>query len=44
MMRGSDCYTRYSLVILDDVISFCESNHIDYVLSGGSCLGAMRHK
>ena len=32
------------LVILDDVTSFCESNHIDYVLSGGSCLGAMRHK
>lgn len=31
------------LVILDDIASFCEENDICYVLSGGSCLGAVRH-
>lgn len=35
---------RVLLVILDDVAAFCEENDIEYVLSGGSCLGAVRHQ
>lgn len=32
------------LTILDDITSFCEQEGISYVLSGGSALGAVRHK
>ena len=32
------------LLILDDVVEFCQKNGIEYVLSGGSCLGAVRHQ
>ena len=32
------------LVILDDIVSYCDAEDIDYVLSGGSCLGAVRHQ
>ena len=29
--------------IMDDVITFCEDNGLDYFLSGGTALGAIRH-
>jgi len=29
--------------ILDDIVEVCDSNNINYVLGGGSCLGAIRH-
>ncbi len=32
-----------SYEILCDVDDYCRSNHITYFLSGGSCLGAVRH-
>ena len=32
------------LRMLDDIIDVCEENHIEYQLSGGTCLGAVRHK
>lgn len=32
------------LIILDDITSFCEEEGIAYVLSGGSALGAVRHR
>lgn len=32
------------LIILDDITGFCEEHGITYVLSGGSCLGAVRHQ
>ena len=30
--------------IMDDVITFCEEKGLDYFLSGGTALGAVRHK
>lgn len=30
--------------IICDIDDFCRENHITYYLSGGSCLGAIRHK
>lgn len=35
---------RVLLVILDDILAVCDDEQIDYVLSGGSCLGAIRHR
>ena len=32
------------LVMLDDIISVCSENNIRYMMSGGSCLGAVRHQ
>lgn len=32
------------LKITDDIIEVCDENNICYQLSGGSCLGAVRHK
>ncbi len=32
------------LTMLDDIISVCRENHIRYMLSGGSALGAVRHQ
>ena len=32
------------LTILDDITGFCEEEGIEYVLSGGSALGAVRHQ
>ncbi len=32
------------LTILDDIITFCDEEGINYVLSGGSALGAVRHE
>ena len=34
---------RVELEIAEDIINLCEDNGIDYMLGGGSCLGAMRH-
>lgn len=31
------------LTVMDDIIEVCEENHIDYQLSGGTALGAVRH-
>ena len=31
------------LLVLDDIIHVCNLNRINYQLSGGSCLGAVRH-
>ncbi|ERK56255.1 LICD family protein [Gemella bergeri ATCC 700627] len=35
---------RVLLVILDDIIEICEKNKIDFVLIGGSAIGAVRHQ
>lgn len=32
------------LSIADDVVEICEENNINYHLTGGTCLGAIRHK
>ncbi len=32
------------LVMLDDIISVCKENNIRYMMSGGSCLGTIRHQ
>ena len=32
------------LTVMDDIISVCQENGIDYQLSGGSVLGAVRHQ
>lgn len=32
------------LAIYDDVAAVCEKHHLTIILSGGSCLGAVRHK
>ena len=32
------------LSVLDDIILVCNENRINYQMSGGSCLGAVRHK
>ena len=34
---------RVEIEIASDIIRLCEANDIDYMLGGGSCLGAMRH-
>ena len=36
-------YQNILLSMASDIISVCEDNHIVYMLSGGSCLGAIRH-
>ena len=35
---------EYQMKILDEIVSFCEKNNIRYFLTGGSALGAVRHK
>ena len=35
---------RELLTIYDDVAAVCEKHHLTLILSGGSCLGAVRHK
>ena len=35
---------RIEVQILDDVVNFCNKNNIDYFLTGGTLLGAIRHK
>ncbi|MGN0185217.1 MAG: LicD family protein, partial [Aristaeellaceae bacterium] len=35
---------RLSYAILCDVDDYCRANNIRYYLSGGTCLGAVRHK
>ena len=37
-------YQQALLEITDDIVDICEQEHITYQLSGGSCLGAVRHK
>lgn len=37
-------YQQELLKIIKDIVSFFEKNEIDYSLSGGSILGAIRHK
>jgi len=32
------------LEMFKDISSLCEANHLEYMLAGGSCLGAVRHK
>ena len=32
------------LEIMDDIHATCERHQLQYVLCGGSCLGAVRHK
>ena len=32
------------LLMLDDIISVCKKNNIRYMMSGGSCLGTIRHQ
>lgn len=42
-----DLLRNYQLALLkitDDIVDVCEEEHITYQLSGGSCLGAVRHK
>ena len=42
-----DMLRKYQLALLeitDDIVEVCEQEHITYQLSGGSCLGAVRHK
>ena len=36
-------YQSFLLEIAHDIIEVCEEEHITYQLSGGSCLGAVRH-
>ncbi len=36
-------YQNVLLGIAEDIISVCEEEHITYQMSGGSCLGAVRH-
>ena len=35
---------RLSYAILCDVDDYCRANNITYYLSGGTCLGAVRHR
>lgn len=35
---------RIELAMLDEFVRICDANGIDYFLSGGTCLGAARHK
>lgn len=35
---------NYLLNVLDDIAAFCEENKLEYFLSGGTALGAIRHK
>lgn len=35
---------RCLLAIYDDVTVICQDNHLQYMLAGGSCLGAVRHQ
>ena len=49
MMEGTKANTVKGMqevvfAILCDIDDFCRSNHIRYYLSGGTCLGAIRHK
>lgn len=37
-------YQLELLNIMDDIVEVCEENNICYQLSGGSCLGAVRHQ
>lgn len=32
------------LCVLDDIVDVCDENRINYQLSGGTCLGAIRHQ
>ena len=32
------------LEILDEIMRICDANDIHYVMMGGTCLGAIRHK
>ena len=41
---GIKLYQNELLKILKDIVSFFEKHEIDYSLSGGSILGAIRHK
>ena len=35
---------RILVEILDEVVRLCDKHHLDYFISGGTCLGAVRHK
>ena len=45
VLNGDDIKRIQSrlLFVLDDIVDVCNENHINYQLSGGTCLGAIRH-
>lgn len=41
---GSEEMRRVQIEMLDALVDFCEKHHLTYYLSGGTLLGAVRHK